>query len=118
MGLSGLGDRVLTATSPASRNFSFGRMLVQRTPLAALRASDMPQAEGVATAPRALCGVAAAQGVPAVAVVVVLAGSARVAAALSVVSGDHDDGPQIGEGGVEAVGPRPVLGQVQGELSG
>ncbi|HXC56750.1 MAG TPA: NAD(P)H-dependent glycerol-3-phosphate dehydrogenase [Rhizomicrobium sp.] len=51
MGLSGLGDLVLTATSPASRNFAFGRKLGGGTPLAALRAPGTPLAEGVETAP-------------------------------------------------------------------
>lgn len=45
MGLSGLGDLVLTATSPTSRNFSFGRALGQG------RAPDGQLAEGVETAP-------------------------------------------------------------------
>jgi glycerol-3-phosphate dehydrogenase (NAD(P)+) len=45
MGLSGLGDLVLTATSPTSRNFSYGRALGSgHTPEGAL-------AEGVETAP-------------------------------------------------------------------
>lgn len=45
MGLSGLGDLVLTATSPTSRNFSYGRALGQGdAPAGAL-------AEGVETAP-------------------------------------------------------------------
>ena len=45
MGLAGLGDLVLTATSATSRNFSYGRALGQgRTPEGAL-------AEGVETAP-------------------------------------------------------------------
>jgi glycerol-3-phosphate dehydrogenase (NAD(P)+) len=51
MGLSGLGDLVLTATSPSSRNFAFGQRLGQGTPLAELRAPDVPLAEGVETAP-------------------------------------------------------------------
>jgi glycerol-3-phosphate dehydrogenase (NAD(P)+) len=48
MGLSGLGDLVLTATSPTSRNFSFGLLLGRGKPLAA---TDQPLAEGVETAP-------------------------------------------------------------------
>ena len=51
MGLSGLGDLVLTATSPASRNFAFGRSLGLGTPLSELRAPNGPLAEGVDTAP-------------------------------------------------------------------
>ncbi len=51
VGLSGLGDLVLTATSTASRNFSFGLALGRGRQLAALRAPDQPLAEGVETAP-------------------------------------------------------------------
>ncbi|MBS0472714.1 MAG: NAD(P)-dependent glycerol-3-phosphate dehydrogenase [Proteobacteria bacterium] len=51
MGLSGLGDLVLTATSTASRNFAFGRKLGAGTPLAELRKPGTPLAEGVETAP-------------------------------------------------------------------
>lgn len=51
MGLSGLGDLVLTATSPSSRNFAFGQRLGRGTPLAELRAPGLPLAEGVETAP-------------------------------------------------------------------
>jgi glycerol-3-phosphate dehydrogenase (NAD(P)+) len=51
MGLSGLGDLVLTATSKSSRNFSFGAALGQGRSVAELSAPDKPLAEGVATAP-------------------------------------------------------------------
>ena len=51
MGLSGLGDLVLTATSKSSRNFSFGVSLGQGKTLAELEAPGHPLAEGVATAP-------------------------------------------------------------------
>jgi glycerol-3-phosphate dehydrogenase (NAD(P)+) len=50
-GLSGLGDLVLTATSPQSRNFRFGREVGRGTPIAELRAPGQPLAEGVETAP-------------------------------------------------------------------
>jgi glycerol-3-phosphate dehydrogenase (NAD(P)+) len=50
MGLSGLGDLVLTATSPTSRNFSFGLALGKGKPLAELLAPGQPLAEGVETA--------------------------------------------------------------------
>ena len=50
-GLSGLGDLVLTATSPSSRNFSFGREIGRGRALAELSAAGQPLAEGVATAP-------------------------------------------------------------------
>jgi glycerol-3-phosphate dehydrogenase (NAD(P)+) len=51
MGLSGLGDLVLTATSKSSRNFSFGVELGQGKSLAELDAPGHPLAEGVTTAP-------------------------------------------------------------------
>ncbi|MEJ0027034.1 MAG: NAD(P)H-dependent glycerol-3-phosphate dehydrogenase [Rhizomicrobium sp.] len=51
MGLSGLGDLVLTAASPSSRNFAFGQRLGQGTGLAELESPGKPLAEGVDTAP-------------------------------------------------------------------
>jgi glycerol-3-phosphate dehydrogenase (NAD(P)+) len=51
LGLSGFGDLVLTATSPTSRNFSFGLDLGRGRALAELRAPCAPLAEGVETAP-------------------------------------------------------------------
>jgi glycerol-3-phosphate dehydrogenase (NAD(P)+) len=51
MGLSGLGDLVLTATSPSSRNFSFGMELGKGRAVSELCAPGRPLAEGVATAP-------------------------------------------------------------------
>jgi len=51
MGLSGLGDLVLTATSPSSRNFSFGVELGRGKTVSELSAPGRPLAEGVATAP-------------------------------------------------------------------
>jgi glycerol-3-phosphate dehydrogenase (NAD(P)+) len=51
MGLSGLGDLVLTATSKSSRNFSFGVELGQGKSVSELEAPGHPLAEGVATAP-------------------------------------------------------------------
>jgi glycerol-3-phosphate dehydrogenase (NAD(P)+) len=51
MGLSGLGDLVLTATSLSSRNFSFGVELGRGKTLAELNEPGRPLAEGVATAP-------------------------------------------------------------------
>lgn len=51
MGLSGLGDLVLTATSPHSRNFHFGQDVGRGHPIAALRQPGQPLAEGVETAP-------------------------------------------------------------------
>jgi glycerol-3-phosphate dehydrogenase (NAD(P)+) len=51
MGLSGLGDLVLTATSMSSRNFAFGHALGIGTSPAAASGDDKPLAEGAATAP-------------------------------------------------------------------
>jgi glycerol-3-phosphate dehydrogenase (NAD(P)+) len=51
MGLSGLGDLVLTATSTTSRNFALGRELGRGRTLSELTAQDRPLAEGVDTAP-------------------------------------------------------------------
>jgi glycerol-3-phosphate dehydrogenase (NAD(P)+) len=51
MGLSGLGDLVLTATSPSSRNFSFGMALGRGKTVSDLSAPGLPLAEGVDTAP-------------------------------------------------------------------
>jgi glycerol-3-phosphate dehydrogenase (NAD(P)+) len=51
MGLSGLGDLVLTATSLTSRNFSFGIAVGKGVALSELLAPGHPLAEGVETAP-------------------------------------------------------------------
>jgi glycerol-3-phosphate dehydrogenase (NAD(P)+) len=51
MGLSGLGDLVLTATSRSSRNFSVGIELGQGKSVADLGGPGRPLAEGVTTAP-------------------------------------------------------------------
>ncbi len=51
MGLSGLGDLVLTATSKSSRNFSFGHALGEGRTLKELDAPGHALAEGVETAP-------------------------------------------------------------------
>lgn len=51
MGLSGLGDLVLTASSPQSRNFHFGQEVGRGRPIADLRKPGTPLAEGVETAP-------------------------------------------------------------------
>ena len=54
MGLSGLGDLVLTATGHLSRNRSVGRLLAQGLPLARILAELGHVAEGVSTAPLVL----------------------------------------------------------------
>jgi glycerol-3-phosphate dehydrogenase (NAD(P)+) len=50
VGLSGLGDLVLSATSLSSRNFAFGQKLGQGQTLRELLAPGMPLVEGAATA--------------------------------------------------------------------
>ena len=54
MGLSGLGDLVLTATGDLSRNRSVGRLLAQGLPLSRILAELGHVAEGVSTAPMVL----------------------------------------------------------------
>ena len=54
MGLSGLGDLVLTATGDLSRNRKVGRLLAQGLPLARILAELGHVAEGVSTAPMVL----------------------------------------------------------------
>jgi glycerol-3-phosphate dehydrogenase (NAD(P)+) len=54
MGLSGLGDLVLTATGNLSRNRTVGRLLAQGLPLARILAELGHVAEGVGTAPMVL----------------------------------------------------------------
>jgi glycerol-3-phosphate dehydrogenase (NAD(P)+) len=51
MGLAGLGDLVLTATSMSSRNFALGFALGKGTPLNDASGEGRPLAEGAATAP-------------------------------------------------------------------
>ena len=51
MGLSGLGDLVLTATSANSRNYAFGLALGQGASVGDLLNAGRPLAEGAATAP-------------------------------------------------------------------
>jgi glycerol-3-phosphate dehydrogenase (NAD(P)+) len=51
MGLSGLGDLLLTCTGPSSRNFSFGRALGEGQSLVEILAHPRGVTEGVATAP-------------------------------------------------------------------
>jgi glycerol-3-phosphate dehydrogenase (NAD(P)+) len=51
MGLSGLGDLLLTCTGPASRNYSLGLALARGEALAEVLASRSAVTEGVATAP-------------------------------------------------------------------
>lgn len=62
MGLSGLGDLLLTCGSPQSRNMSLGRALGQGQDLAAILAGRRSVAEGVSTA-AAVVKVAAEKGI-------------------------------------------------------
>jgi glycerol-3-phosphate dehydrogenase (NAD(P)+) len=62
MGLSGLGDLLLTCGSPQSRNMSLGRALGQGQTLAAVLGSRRSVAEGVYTA-AAVARVAREKGV-------------------------------------------------------
>ncbi len=64
MGLSGLGDLVLTATSARSRNLSFGVALGEGRSVASLASADEPLAEGVFTA-RIAAALAAKHGIEA-----------------------------------------------------
>ncbi len=50
-GLAGLGDLVLTATSPTSRNFRFGLAIGKGGPIQSASQPGQPLAEGAATAP-------------------------------------------------------------------
>ncbi len=89
MGLSGLGDLVLTATGDLSRNRTVGRLLAQGLPLARILAELGHVAEGVSTAPMVLQR-AAAVGVemPIVeAVAAVLDGRLTPARALELLMG-------------------------------
>ncbi len=89
MGLSGLGDLVLTTTGDLSRNRQVGLMLAAGRPLARILAELGHVAEGVATAPMALKRAHAA-GVEmpiAEAVAAVIEGRATPAAALERLMG-------------------------------
>ena len=89
MGLSGLGDLVLTATGDLSRNRTVGRLLAQGLPLARILTELGHVAEGVPTAPMVLQR-AAAVGVemPIVeAVAAVLDGRLTPARALELLMG-------------------------------
>jgi len=81
MGLSGLGDLVLTATSEASRNMRFGMRLGRGESVAGLSAAGEPLAEGAATAAVA-AALAAARGVD----------MPIVAAVAAVIEGREDVG--------------------------
>ena len=83
MGLSGLGDLLLTCTGPASRNFSLGLALGRGELLADVLAARSAVTEGVATAP-ALVARAARVDMPiCTAVAELLAGRTTLAEAIT-----------------------------------
>lgn len=83
MGLSGLGDLLLTCTGPASRNFSLGLALGRGETLASVLAARQAVTEGVTTAP-ALVARAEDVDLPICrAVAALLAGRTTVAEAMS-----------------------------------
>jgi glycerol-3-phosphate dehydrogenase (NAD(P)+) len=84
MGLSGLGDLVLTATSRRSRNLAFGMALGEGRPAAELLSAGMPLVEGAPTA-RAVADLAAKHGIEApisTAVAAIIDGSLSIDAAI------------------------------------
>jgi glycerol-3-phosphate dehydrogenase (NAD(P)+) len=84
MGLSGLGDLVLTATSRRSRNLAFGMALGEGRPAEELLAAGMPLVEGAHTA-RVAAELAARHGVDApivTAVAAIVDGALTVDAAI------------------------------------
>ncbi len=83
MGLSGLGDLLLTCTGPSSRNFSLGLALGRGEKLADILAARETVTEGVATAP-ALVARAAGVDMPiCIAVATLLAGRTTLAQAMA-----------------------------------
>lgn len=85
MGLSGLGDLLLTCTGPASRNFSLGLALGRGEALADILAGRTSVTEGVATAP-ALLARAAGVDLPICAgVAALLAGRTTLAQAMATL---------------------------------
>jgi glycerol-3-phosphate dehydrogenase (NAD(P)+) len=84
MGLSGLGDLVLTATSRRSRNLQFGMALGEGRPAAELLVAGMPLVEGAHTA-RVAAALAARLGVDApiiAAVAAIIGGKLSIDAAI------------------------------------
>jgi glycerol-3-phosphate dehydrogenase (NAD(P)+) len=85
MGLSGLGDLLLTCTGPASRNFSLGLALGRGERLADVLSARSAVTEGVATAP-ALVARAAGTDLPiCTAVAALLAGRTTLAEAMAAL---------------------------------
>ena len=82
MGLSGLGDLLLTCTGSASRNFSLGLALGQGKTLADVQASRSSVTEGVATAPALLARAAGVELPICAGVAALLAGRTTLAEAI------------------------------------
>ncbi len=82
MGLSGLGDLLLTCTGPASRNFSLGLALGQGQRLADILAGRTGVTEGVTTAPALLARAGAIEMPICRAVAALLGGSITVPQAM------------------------------------
>jgi glycerol-3-phosphate dehydrogenase (NAD(P)+) len=83
MGLSGLGDLLLTCTGPASRNFSLGLALGRGEKLADILAARSSVTEGVATAPALVARAAGVELPICAAVADLLAGRTTLADAIA-----------------------------------
>ena len=85
MGLSGLGDLLLTCTGPASRNFSLGLALGRGESLASILAAREAVTEGVTTAPALLARAAGVDMPICAAVAALLAGRTTLAEAIAAL---------------------------------
>jgi glycerol-3-phosphate dehydrogenase (NAD(P)+) len=85
MGLSGLGDLLLTCTGPASRNYSLGLALGHGESLAAILAARSSVTEGVATAPALVARAAELEMPICSAVAELLAGRATLTEAIAAL---------------------------------
>jgi glycerol-3-phosphate dehydrogenase (NAD(P)+) len=83
MGLSGLGDLLLTCTGPSSRNFSLGLALGRGETLADILAARSAVTEGVATAPALVARAAGVELPICNAVAALLAGRTSLAQAIA-----------------------------------
>ena len=85
MGLSGLGDLLLTCTGPASRNFSLGLALGRGETLASILASRRAVTEGVATAPALIARAAGVEMPICAAVAALLEGGTTIREAIGAL---------------------------------
>ena len=83
MGLSGLGDLLLTCTGPASRNFSLGLALGRGETLASILAARRAVTEGVTTAPALLARAGDVDMPVCAAVAALLAGRSTLSGAIA-----------------------------------